>query len=349
MSQLLFSFPETPGLVSVIIPTRNGVRFLGEALDSISSQIYKHWEVVVVEDGSNDGAEQLVEQFARNHPRHRVHYQRNETSCGAAYTRNVAFQQAAGQYIAFLDCDDRWLPYHMQSCVAALEESGDDLAYSTVVMFTDGTDLLLGLWGPTAPEVASFPESLFGRSYVTPSATIVRRSVIEEVGPWDARRKYCEDADFMLRAAYIGKKFRYVGGVHCLYRKCHAGATTQSLAGTIEESTDIAQLYTSMPGLRPRRLKRLIAVNVAVAARFHATSHPAHDPSATRGRAAPLYFRAWKLDRKRWKDLFKAAFCAVRFGIAATHQPLDRPSLPVQSGLASSSTATRSTAANKAA
>lgn len=332
MSQFHFDHPETSGLVSVIIPTRNGVRYIGEALDSVSTQLYPHWEVIVVEDGSNDGAEQVVQEFARKHPRHRVHYQRNETSCGAAYSRNVAFQQAAGQWVATLDCDDRWLPFHLQSCVKALDESGDDLAYSTVVMFADGTDHPIALWGPTGQEVVLFPQSLFGRNYVTPSATVMRRTVLSEVGPWDAACKYCEDADFYLRAAWHGKKFRYVGGVHCMYRKCHAGATTQSLAGTLEEVAIVNLKYDNMPGLRQRRLQRIIAKNLRYVAKLHSESDPKHDPSATRSRAAPLLFQAWRLDRRRVGYLLKAGICALRYGVSATHQLLDRPSLPPSAG-----------------
>ncbi|TWT47397.1 glycosyltransferase family 2 protein [Botrimarina hoheduenensis] len=328
MENLPFKYAETFGLVSIIMPTRNGRRYLVEALQGISNQNYPNWELIVVEDGSQDGAEELVRQFAGQHLDNRVVYRRNETSCGAAYTRNLAFLESAGEYVAFHDCDDKWLPTHLQACVSTLEETGDDLAYSTVVMFADADGSTMGVWGPTSWEVQSFPQSMFGRSYVTPSATVTRRSVIGEIGVWDSQYHCCEDADFMMRAAYAGKRFRYVPGVHCLYRKEHDGATTQKLAQTIEESSLIAKRYLSMPGIDGRAARHAVAATMAVAAKLHQTRPRTIDPSATPSRAARIYARAWRLHRSRWRYLFKAVYSACRYGVSKGVQPIYRPNLP---------------------
>ncbi len=328
MGPLSFHHSEQPGLVSIVTPMRNGREFLQEALDGIAAQTYSHWELIIVEDGSQEDSEDLVQRFAAAHPGRGVTYLRNEQSCGAAYSRNVAFLASQGEYIAFLDCDDRWLPTHLDACLGALRESGDDLAYSTVVMFASSDNSLIGLWGPTPPELKSFPQSLFNRSFITPSATVVRRCVIGEIGPWDAGYRCCEDVDFMMRAAKAGKRFRYVGGAHCLYRKEHDGATTQRLAETIEEYAAISIKNLGMPGTRRGHSTRGIATSLEVAAKLHSSGRLDTDPSVKPARASLLYYKAWQARPKRWKNLLKSCYCRLRWGFDPGVQPLPRPSLP---------------------
>jgi glycosyltransferase involved in cell wall biosynthesis len=297
-------------------------------MDGIALQNYREWELVIVEDGSSAPAEDLVRKFAAAHPNNRVTYLRNEKSCGAAYSRNRAFLESRGEYIAFLDCDDRWLPTHVEACVNALSDSGDDVAYSTVVMFASSDGGLIGLWGPTPQEVRGFPSSLFSRNFVTPSGTVVRRHVIGEIGPWDAGYRCCEDADFMMRAANAGKRFRHVGGVHCLYRKEHDGATTQRMAETIEEYSAIALKYLGMPDTRPGQCSRSVADSLELAAKLHTTRSLARDPSVLQSRAALLYYKAWRLRPHRLKNLVKSLYCRLLYGADPGVQLVERPSLP---------------------
>lgn len=313
MQPLQFDNPQKPGLASVVIPTKNGERFIGAALNSIGSQIYTNWEVIVIEDGSTGLTESIVREFASRYPNNHVRYQRQPESKGAAYTRNAAFTVASGEWVAFLDCDDRWLPSHLDTCIRKLNETEEDIAYSSAIMCEDGTDHVLAAWGPTHSEVADFPQSIFGRSFVTPSATVVRRSVIEEVGSWNTNCRYCEDAEFFLRAAQIGKKFRYIGGVHCLYRKNHDGATTQGIAGTLEEYATISEWFIGMPDTKRTHCRKMVAISFALAAKMHAKNNENTDPSVTRSRAAGLYFKAWKLYPKRIRYLFYGCYFAMKY------------------------------------
>ena len=108
-------------------------------------------------DASRDAAEEIVADFARRHPERRVVFSRNERNSGPSYSRNIAFAQARGQYVALLDADDRWFPDHLEGSVGKLESTQSDVAYSSVVMFEDETGLLLGIWGPTAEDLKDFP------------------------------------------------------------------------------------------------------------------------------------------------------------------------------------------------
>src|SRR5690349_13856373 len=124
MSAICFERPMTPGLVSIVMPTRCGEQYIGATLESIGRQEYGQWELIVVEDGSTGPTQRIVEDFARRHPDNRVDYSRNDRSYGAAASRNIAFAKTAGQYIALLDSDDRWFPDHLTVSVDALQASG---------------------------------------------------------------------------------------------------------------------------------------------------------------------------------------------------------------------------------
>ncbi|TWT85884.1 UDP-Glc:alpha-D-GlcNAc-diphosphoundecaprenol beta-1,3-glucosyltransferase WfgD [Posidoniimonas polymericola] len=320
MQALTFQYPAAEGRVSVVIPTRNGDKYIGAALDSVAAQAHGDWEVIVIEDGSQGETQSIVQRFASRCPGRRVCYSRNEQSLGAAATRNLAFELAKGEYVAFLDCDDLWLPTHLRACVGALRDSGDDVAYSAAAMFEDGSDQMIGFWGPSREEVLRFPHSLLGRNFVTPSATVLRRSVLAEAGRWNTTFRYCEDAEFFFRVAKLGKRFRCVGGVHCLYRKQHDGATTQRIAGTTEEFATLTSWNLDMPGGAPGEAARLSARAHAVSAKLHAKNHPTADPSANRSRAAPLFFAAWRLRPLQIDYLFQTLRHAATKGWTASER-----------------------------
>ncbi len=320
MEAISFEHDQTKNLVSVVIPTYQGERFIGEALASVGSQSYAPWEVVVVDDGPSGPTQRIVEDFARRHPSHRVSYSRNDRNFGAAHTRNVAFAKARGEFVALLDADDRWLPDHLTVSAEALQDSSLDIVYSTALMIEDQTNLVLGTWGPYADELADFPQSLLGRSYVTPSATVLRRQVLHDVGPWNAGLRYCEDFDFWMRCVAAGKQFRYVGGCRCLYRKNHEGATTQRLCGTMEEVAEVTERYMHATGRMASEGPRYAAKAYARAGRLHAKADPLRDPSADPSRSPRLMIKAWRLRPAHVSYLFRAA----RYGFRQTFRGRSR-------------------------
>ena len=99
-------------LVSVIIPTYNREKFLPYALGSVKNQTYKDWELIIVDDGSTDNTEKVCKEFAKtiDQPVKYI-YQENQ---GVAGARNTGLKHAQGEFIAFLDSDDRWYPWHLK-------------------------------------------------------------------------------------------------------------------------------------------------------------------------------------------------------------------------------------------
>lgn len=110
-------------MISVVIPTYNRRHELERALNSVFAQTHSEWEVVVVDDASDDGTEELVRELASE----RVQYHRLPGRSGAAAARNVGVELAKGEYIAFLDSDDEWVPRKLEIQVEALEKGDADI------------------------------------------------------------------------------------------------------------------------------------------------------------------------------------------------------------------------------
>jgi glycosyltransferase involved in cell wall biosynthesis len=141
MPSALGSTPNPPA-VSIILPTYNRARFLPEAIQSIHEQQWTDWELIIVDDGSNDETEQLLSALTGDIEQ-QVYIIRQDNQ-GAYAARNTGLDHARGKYIAFFDSDDLWLPHHLRDCVDALETNPDvDWVYGAcrVVDFRSGNTL----------------------------------------------------------------------------------------------------------------------------------------------------------------------------------------------------------------
>ncbi len=108
-------------LVSVIIPFLNAERFIQEAVESVFAQGYEHWELLLVDDGSTDESTAIAQRYAAQHPE-RVRYLEHagHQNHGQGAARNLGIRRSKGEYIAFLDADDVWLPHKLEEQVAIL-------------------------------------------------------------------------------------------------------------------------------------------------------------------------------------------------------------------------------------
>ncbi|WP_293084415.1 glycosyltransferase family A protein, partial [Moorena sp. SIO4A1] len=108
-------------LVSTIIIFLNPEPFLQETIESVFAQTYDNWELLLVDDGSTDGSTEIALQYARQYPE-KVRYLEHEghQNRGMSATRNLGIRHAKGEYIAFLDADDIWLPNTLAEQVVLL-------------------------------------------------------------------------------------------------------------------------------------------------------------------------------------------------------------------------------------
>lgn len=116
------------GLVSIITPMYNGERFIAQTIDSVISQSYKHWEMIVINDGSKDKGADIVKEYSKIDNRIKLVDQSN-AGCGAA--RNNGIRRAKGQYIALLDADDTWNIDFLEKQLKLMREKDTQLVYSS--------------------------------------------------------------------------------------------------------------------------------------------------------------------------------------------------------------------------
>ena len=108
-------------LVSVIMPAYNSEKYIGEAIDSVLSQSYKNWELIIVNDASSDNTESIIKEYAgKNSKIVLISLSENK---GVSNARNIAVQNARGRFVAFLDSDDIWTYDKLTKQISYMKEN----------------------------------------------------------------------------------------------------------------------------------------------------------------------------------------------------------------------------------
>lgn len=226
-------------LVSIIMPAFNAERFIAKALESVRAQTYKHWELIVTNDGGSDGTPQIVSTFAKSVAQTVVLIQ-HQHALGPSAARNSGMKIAKGEFIAFLDSDDIWLSEHLESLCEILRSGMGDLAYSDAYVFTEAPSGEIDILPIAAFKVTNPRLDLFRRNFINTSGAALTRRLMERVGEFDQGLWAGEEADYWIRAAIQG--FEIVGTLKrtYYYRKSEGSLSSASArmaegAGTIFE------------------------------------------------------------------------------------------------------------------
>ncbi len=192
------------GAVSVVMPVYNGSRTILEAVESIQRQTEKPRELIIIDDGSTDNGIELVRRVQADFPI-RIF---SKTNGGQSAARNAGIQEATSEYIAMIDQDDRWLPEHIRLLKKSFK---NDKAIGWVfsdfsIMDSDGRVLDQHyLRGHGIKEAKSTLEQLLAADIMAlPSASIIRRQAILDVGGFDSRLVGYEDDDLYIRIFQAG-------------------------------------------------------------------------------------------------------------------------------------------------
>jgi glycosyltransferase involved in cell wall biosynthesis len=194
-------------MVSVIIPAFRAAGYIEETLSSVFAQTYTDIEVILVNDGSPDTRE-LKNAIARWIDR-LVYIEQENAGAGAA--RNAGLAAARGEYVAFLDADDRWRPTFLAKQMRYLAQApGCDMVYSDA-RITGDTPLAGRTFMDTAPSVGevTFSSLLSQQCNVLTSAVVARRAPIQEVGGFDPSLRRGQDFDLWARLAHHGARIEY--------------------------------------------------------------------------------------------------------------------------------------------
>lgn len=233
-------------LISVIIPAYKAEKYIQEAIESVARQTYSEWEVVVVEDASEDKTEFIINNFSNSFSTSKIRYLKHSLNKGLGATRNTGIKNSTGEYIAFLDHDDIWEANHLETLLSLLKDKDADIAYSACNLFNHRIDEIFGYISPNDEELKEFPLSICRRNFIVPSATLVKKVALEDVGLMSEDRKIhgCEDMDCWMKLAQRQYKFVYTSQPTCYYRK-HPEAMTAQFSGVNEQKIIVLSKYAN--------------------------------------------------------------------------------------------------------
>lgn len=206
-----------PGLVSVMMPAYNADAYIVQAIESLLAQSHTHWELVIVDDGSSDHTAEVASHYVD--PRIRVLRQENR---GEAAARNYALKNIQGEFVAFLDADDLYLPNHLAITIAYLSSHNHADGVYTDGYYIDqvGNHLQTLSSRRRGPfEGNLFEEVVYGSDVFGPPACVVlRTNLIAPNGlKFDENIIIGPDWDFFTQYAALAK-FGYIDQITCCYR-----------------------------------------------------------------------------------------------------------------------------------
>ena len=193
-------------LVSVIMPTYNHAKFIGKAIDSVLSQTYKNFELIIIDNYSEDYTEKIVASYEDD----RIIYLKFRNNGIIAASRNHGIRHSHGEYIAFLDSDDWWYPEKLKVVADYFQEA--DIIYHNLDIYTPrGKKYFKRIKGRTLTS-PPFVDLMINGGALVNSGVVIKKSVINRVGGLSEEKSLvaAEDSDLWLRISTVTDKFTYI-------------------------------------------------------------------------------------------------------------------------------------------
>lgn len=244
--------------ISVIIPSFNRSERLEKAINSVLQQSHECMELIVVDDGSTDGTAQLVEQISNTDPRVRYFYQDNQ---GVSAARNFGLSKVKGDWIAFLDSDDEWLPEKLSQQVQLLKQSDLLICHTEEIWVRNG--VRVNQMKKHQKQGGDVFEKSLAMCAMSPSSIMIHKSVFDDVGVFDESFIVCEDYDLWLRIA-AKYEVAYVEEPMIIKYGGHEDQLSSRYFGMDQyRIRAIEKLLTDMPNTLPQE-KRQLALDTLV-------------------------------------------------------------------------------------
>lgn len=221
--------------VSVVIPTYNRAKYLKQALDSVLAQTHKDLEIIVVDDSSKDNTAEVVSSYG---PQVRYIVQENRER-GAA--RNRGIDESRGDYVAFLDSDDAWLPEHLERCLGALDSKKDEAAaYSGSYLMGEDGEIIeklpaSGFRGDPLKDIVSG----FSSHGCNASSSVIKREIFEKAGRFSEVRELSGSEDWEMWARLASCSDLVFTGAYTAKIRFHPGKSSID-AGKMARSMRLA-------------------------------------------------------------------------------------------------------------
>jgi len=193
----------TSPFVTSLIPAFNAAATIRRAIDSALGQTYQNLEVVVVDDGSGDTTSEIVGSYARDD----VRLIRLSSNQGASGAVNEGIAAAKGEFIAFLDADDEWLPTKLAKQIAALQSNPRAVMATCGCRFVDGDGNVFREFGMPPPGIdkSEVWRSLLAATFIAKPCVVARTAALRAVGPFDIDLPVAEDQNMWIRLSMTGE------------------------------------------------------------------------------------------------------------------------------------------------
>ena len=165
-------------LVSIITPTYNSLNYIADTYESIKSQQYEHWEWLITDDCSDDDTWKYLESMAKDDVKIKIF--QNNINSGAAVSRNNSISHAEGEFIAFLDSDDIWLPEKLEQHVAFMNKNALDLSFTSYLLIDESGASLKRIVDAGCSGGYSYQDMLKKKATMGCCTVIVRKSAFND-------------------------------------------------------------------------------------------------------------------------------------------------------------------------
>lgn len=283
---------DTSDNISVVIPAYNAAGTIGRALDSVIAQTHPAREIIVVDDGSTDRTAQVVSEYGG-----RVEYLYQDNA-GPGAARNAGIRAARGEWIAFLDADDEWLPHRLALQVDLLGRH-PDLAWVTGRFERCHCDHKRP--NPPAPgdqdPIQDFFSLLGTETWGCTDTMLVRKHIVQQAGPFSTER-FTEDLDMWIRIACLDPRIGVCHEALAVYHVCtpeslikrHAVRDGETLIRFFTRTLEFAERHGRTASYRPAASHLLR--RWARAMLFHGYGHEARKVLTRFGTLLPVCHRA---------------------------------------------------------
>lgn len=226
--------------ISAVIPTYNALPYIEKSIMSIINQSEPVKEIIIIDDGSSDLTVEMVEQLKQRYECIKLFQQKNS---GASAARNHGIEKAQGEWILFLDADDECDCSLVAKYTKFLLENDYDAVYGEFIQINEDSQKISDPFqGYPLISQDGFCQMLLRNPIISPSGTIVRKSVLDEVNKFDTSIKYVEDVDFWLRVLLNGKAIGHVAEPLSLIRR-HTNNTTANIESTKQGEQVLLQKF----------------------------------------------------------------------------------------------------------
>lgn len=190
--------------VSVIMNCLNGERYLREAIDSVYAQTFKDWEIIFWDNASTDNSAEIAKSYDN-----KLKYFRGDRTVLLGKARNWAIENSSGEFIAFLDCDDIWLPTKLEKQIPLFDNPKVGLVFCDSIFF-NYKGKIKNLYDKRKPPRGNVFSSLLRGYFLSMETVVVRRMALKSLEEWfDERFNMVEEGDLFIRIAYSWE-FDYV-------------------------------------------------------------------------------------------------------------------------------------------